>query len=385
MKIALYSPTHWRIQDEVFEPRQHELLRLEGGLDEMPVQLSGQCADLVVVHGFPTDDRFLGEVGRLCRLFPDTAVVPHCEEPDRDFLIKLMRAGVREVLLEESPEAVREVLSRVGLDLKKAKRPDGRRGTVLGLISAKGGDGSSILAANLAMALSMAPEKKVLAIDLALPFGDLDLFLTSVPPTHTLVNFSDEIGRLDAALLNTMVHRVTSQLDMIASPKSFDDAYRVDPEHVRRLIAVSLQEYDFVVLDYGSQVGAFLTNTLDDVDELIMVTTATMPSVRHASQLMRLWDVLEFDISKVRLVLNRHSDRYNVSPVQLSKAVGLPIEMLIQTDIEMAEASLLKSSPMITLEPKNKLSRAILEWSSRWTGSTQEPENKSIWHRLKIR
>lgn len=384
MKIALYSPTHWRVSDEVFEPRQHELLRLEGALDEMPVQLSGQDADLVFVHGFSVDDRFLAEIGRLCRLFPDAAVVPHCEEPDRDFLIKLMRAGVREVLLEESPVAVREVLSRIGLEIKKAKRPDGRRGTVIGLISAKGGDGSSILAANLAMALSMAPEKKVLAIDLALPFGDLDLFLTAVQPTNTLVNFSDEIDRVDAALLSTMAHRVTSQLDLVASPKSFDDAYRVNPEHVRKLITVALQEYDFVVLDYGSQVGAFLTSTLEELDELIMVTTATMPSVRHASQLMRLWDVLEFDISKVRLVLNRHSDRYNVTPEQLSKAVGLPIDMLVQTDVEMSEASLLKSTPIITLDPKNKLSRAIIEWSSRWTGA-HEPESKSIWHRLKIR
>lgn len=385
MKIALYSPSHWRVPDDVFEPRQHELLRLEGGLDEMPVQLSGQGADLVFVHGFTADEHFLAEIGRLCRLYPDSAVVPHCEEPDRDFLIKLMRSGVREVLLEETPEAVREVLSRVGLELKKAKRPENRRGTAIGLISAKGGDGSSILAANLAMALSMAQEKKVLAIDLALPFGDLDLFLTADPPAHTLVNFSDEINRLDASLLGTMAHRVSSQLDLVASPKSFDDAYRVDPEHIRQLIAVALHEYDYVVLDYGSQVGSFLTNTIEELDELIMVTTATMPSVRHASQLMRLWDVLDFDISKVRLVLNRHSDRYNVTPEQLSKAVGLPIDVLIQTDIEMTEASLLKSTPMITLDPKNKVSRAIMEWSARWSGGVHEPESKSLWHRLKIR
>ena len=385
MKIALYSPTYWRISDEVFEPRQHELLRFEGSLDEMPVQLSGQNADLIFVHGFAADDRFLTDIGRLCRLYPEAAVVPQCDEPDRDFLIKLMRAGVREVLLDESMESVREVLSRVGLELKKAKRPNDRRGTAIGLISAKGGDGSSILAANLAQALSMAPEKKVLAVDLALPFGDLDLFLTAVPPTHTLVNFSDEIDRVDAALLGTMVHRVSSQLDLIASPKAFDEAYRVNPEHIRHLIAVALQEYDFVVLDYGSQVGAFLTNTIEEVDELIMVTTATMPSVRHASQLMRLWDVLDFDISKVRLVLNRYSDRYNVTPEQLSKAVGLPIDVLIQTDIEITEDSLLKSTPMISLDPKNKLSRTIVDWSSRWTGGVHEPESKSLWHRLKIR
>ena len=116
-----------------------------------------------------------------------------------------------------------------------------------------------------------------------------------------------------------------------------------------------------------------------------MVTTATMPSVRHASQLMRLWDVLDFDISKVRLVLNRHSDRYNVSPEQLSKAVGLPIDVLILTDIEITEDSLLKSTPIVSLDSKNKLSRAIIEWSARWTGSIHETESKSIWHRLKIR
>lgn len=384
MKITLYSPTYWRVADDLFDPQRNELVRLEGSLDEIAGLINGTPTDLLVVHGFAMDERLLAEVGRLCRKFTDIAIVPHCEDPGREFLIQLMRSGVREVLLEETPESIREVLARIEQEHKKAKRTEGRRGTAIGLISAKGGDGSSMLAANLALAISLAPESTVLAVDLSLPFGDLDLYMTSDSPAHTLVDFSDEIGRLDASLLSTMVHRISSQLHLIASPKVFDEAFRIDPEHVRRLIGVALQEYDYVVLDFGSRVGPFVTSVLDEIDDLVMVATATMTSVRHASQLMRLWSGLEFDSSKVRLVLNRYSSRYNITPEQLSRAAGIPIEVIVQTEIDLAEKALLTSTPIVSLDAKCKLSKTIIDWSSHWTGQKQE-ESKSLWHRLKIK
>ena len=241
-----------------------------------------------------------------------------------------------------------------------------------------------MLAANLAVAISLVPNTKVLVIDLSLPFGDLDLYVSATPPTHTLVHFSDEIQRLDASLLASMVHHVSSQLDMVASPKVFDEAFRIEPTHVRKLIDVAIQEYDYVLIDFGSQVGPFVTNVLDALDELVMVATATMPSVRHASQLMRLWGGLDFDVGKVSLVLNRYSDHYNITPEDLARAVGRSVSAIIPGEVLVAEEALLKSEPVVRHDAKSKLAKAIMAWSSRWTGQ-HEPEVKSLWHRLKIK
>lgn len=384
MKIALFSPSYWRVPDDYFEPGQHELVRVEGNLDELVAKAIDVAPNLLVVHGLPQEERLLTEIARLCRLAPGMAVVPHLEEPDREFLIKLMRVGVSEVLLEDTPQSVREVLVRVVQKLKKTQRDEGRLGKAIGLISSKGGDGSSMLAANLATLISQGQDTQVLAIDLALPFGDLDLYMTPSSPTNTLVNFSDEVGRLDGALLRSMVHHVSSQLDLVASPKVFDEAFRIEPAHVHKLIEVALQEYDYVIIDFGSQVGPFVTQMLDQLDEMVMVTTATMPSVRHASQLVRLWEGLDFDAAKVSLLLNRYSDIYNIKPEDLTRAVGRSIAAVISSETPGAEEALLRSEPMVRYDPKSKLSRSIKEWASRWTGQ-HEPEDKSLWHRLKIR
>lgn len=384
MKIALYSPSYWRIPDEYFEPSQHQMVRIDGDLTQLVTKSINVSPSLLVLHGLPQDERMLIEVARLCRMLPETAIVPHLEEPDREFLIKLMRAGVSEVLLNETPESVREILVRVAQKIKKVQRDDAARGKVIGLISAKGGDGSSFLAGNLATSIAMSPDTQVLAIDLALPFGDLDLYMTSSPLTNTLVNFSDEADRLDGALLRSMVHHVSSQLDLVASPKVFDEAFRVDPLHVRKLIEIALHEYDYIIVDFGSQVGPFVTQVLEELDDLIMAVTATMPSVRHASQLMRLWEGLEFDLAKVSLVLNRYSEHFNIKPDDLSRAVGRSISALIPGETQLAEEALLRSEPILNYDPKSKLSKAIREWSSRWTG-VHEREEKSLWHRLKIR
>lgn len=384
MKIIVYSLTYWRLPDEYFEPQQHVLTRVEGSLDRLGSEINKGLPDLVFVYGFALDDLLLSEVARLCRLFPNVAIVPRCDEPDREYLIRLMRAGVREVLLEETSEAVREVLARVSQDLKKANLNNHHRAKTIGLISAKGGDGSSMLAANLATSLSYQPDTRVLALDLALPFGDMDLYLSSKMPLHTLVNFSDEIDRLDASLLGSMAQHLTSQLDLVSSPKFFDEAFRITPQHVQKLIALAVNEYDYVVIDYGSQVSGFVTNTLEFVDDLVMVITATMPSVRHASQLMHLWEGLEYDAAKISLVLNRYSDHYNVTPDDIAKAVGRNPSAILPSEVLAAEDALLNSIPIVRHAPKSKLSKAISDWVVNWTGN-HEPEVKSLWHRLKIR
>lgn len=384
MKIILYGPVHWRIADEFFEPNQHELIRVEGCLDDMVARVSETSPNLLIVHGLPPEDRFLAELARLCRLIPDAAIVPYLVEPEREYLIKLMRAGVSEVLLDDTQAAVREVLVRVGQKIKKSQRDDSRIGKAIGLISAKGGDGSSLLTANLATALSLAQDMQVLAIDLSLPFGDLDLYMTTATPDNTLVNFSDEVDRLDGSLLRSMVHHVSSQLDLVAAPKVFEEAFRINPVHVRKLMVLAVQEYDYVLVDFGSQIGPFVTQVLDELDELVMVVTATMPSVRHASQMVALWESLEFDVSKVSLVLNRYTDQYNIKPEDLTNAVGRSIAATIPGELPVAEEALLRSVPVVQYDPKCKLSKAIRDWASHWTGM-QEPEDKSIWHRLKIR
>lgn len=384
MKIALYGPTHWQILDDFFEPNHHEVIRVVGGLDEMITKTNEISASLIFVHGLPANDGLLTELSRLCRMLPEATIVPYLVEPDREYLIKLMRAGVSEVLLENTHGAVREVLVRATQKIKKIQRDDAARGKVIGLISAKGGDGSSFLAGNLATSIAMSPDTQVLAIDLALPFGDLDLYMTSSPLMNTLVNFSDEADRLDGALLRSMVHHVSSQLDLVASPKVFDEAFRVDPLHVRKLIEIAQHEYDYIIIDFGSQVGPFVTQVLEEVGELIMVVTATMPSVRHASQLMRLWEGLELDLTKVSLVLNRYSEHFNIKPEDLSRAVGRSVLVQIPGETKPAEEALLRSEPILSYDPKCKLSKAIREWSSRWTG-VHEQEEKSLWHRLKIR
>lgn len=384
MKIALYSPSHWRIADDYFEPSQHQLARIDGELDQLVTKVIEVAPNLLLLHGLPQADRMIIEIARLCRLLPDTAVVPHLEEPDREFLVKLMRAGVSEVLLDETQESVREILVRVAQKIKKVQRDEKRQGKAIGLISAKGGDGSSLLAANLATVIAMTPDTQVLVMDLALPFGDLDLYITSVPLTNTLVNFSDEVDRLDGALLRSMVHHVSSQLDLVASPKVFDESFRIDPLHVRQLIEIALDEYDYVIIDFGSQVGPFVTQVLDELYELVMVATATMASVRHASQLMRLWEGLEFDPAKVSLVLNRYSEHFNIKPEDISRAVGRSISAIIPGETLLAEEALLRSEPVVTFDPKCKLTKAIREWSMHWSG-LHETEEKSLWHRLKIR
>ncbi len=88
-------------------------------------------------------------------------------------------------------------------------------------MSAKGGDGATYLTANLAAALADNPECRVLTIDLSLPFGDLDMYMTGNTTSNNLATFSNQIDRIDGALLDSMAHHVSGNLHLIPSPTIF--------------------------------------------------------------------------------------------------------------------------------------------------------------------
>ena len=156
MNIVTYSSQPWEVPDTQLELGQHQLVRLVGELRGVVRQLSAQKPDLVFLVGFePTDPLYIQEVEKLCLALPNTAIVALHPQTEPELLLSLMRAGVREVIVDSASKTIQQLIERVHL---RAKFAIISRGRVFGFVSSKGGDGSSCIAANLAFALSQEPD-----------------------------------------------------------------------------------------------------------------------------------------------------------------------------------------------------------------------------------
>ncbi|NTW53710.1 MAG: AAA family ATPase [Chlorobaculum sp.] len=383
MNIITYSSEAWDVPDIQLQLGQHQLVRLLGELGDMVRQLTLQKPDVVFLVGFsPADPHYIREVEKLCLAFPNAAIVALHEQTQQELLLSLMRAGVREVIVDSTAETLQEVIERAQLRVKGVTIKQGR---VLGFVSSKGGDGGTCIAANLAYALSEQKKNRVLAVDISLPFGDLDMYLIKEKHSHDLADISSESDRLDQSLLDTLVQHLSPTLDLIPSPATFDKIVKIEPERVSELIYIATNYYDYIVVDFGSsfdQVGIW---ALERLDELGIVFTPSFPSLRRAAQLLKLWRELEKPMSRIEIILNCFDRNTNITSVEIEKVIGRPINRSIPFDAEAVQESLLHGRPVLKAASKSKLSKTIFDWAMQLTGSIQTESKKTLWERLKIK
>lgn len=381
MNIVTYSPKPWEVPDTHLELGQHQLVRLVGELGIMVRQLAAQKPDLVFVVGFePTDPNYIQEVEKLCLALSHTAIVVLHPETPSELLLSLMRAGVREVIIDSASETLQQVIKRAHLRVKGVIIS---RGRVFGFVSSKGGDGSSCIAANLAFALSQEPNIRVLAVDVSLPFGDLDMYLTGENHPQDLADISSQSDRLDQSLLDSMVKHLSPTLDLIPSPTTFEKIVHIEPERVSELIHIAANFYDYIVVDFGSSLDQVVILALDHLDELCIVSTPSLPSLRRAGQLLRLWKEFEKPMLRIEIILNRADISVPISSTEIEKVIGRPINHRFPSDAEAMQESLLIGKPLLQVVPKSKLSKTIVDWAAHLTGSSHL--KPSLWQRLKIK
>jgi pilus assembly protein CpaE len=383
MNIVTYSPKPWEVPDTQLELGQHQLVRLVGGPGGMVRQLTAQNADFVFLVGFdPTEPNYIREVEKLCLALPHVAIVSLHPQAQPELLLSLMRAGVREVIVDSAPETLKQVIERARLRTKGASIS---RGRVFGFVSSKGGDGSSCITANLAFALSQESGTRVLAVDASLPFGDLDMYLTG--DNHhpqDLADISSQSDRLDQSLLDSMVQHLSPTLDIIPSPTTFEKIVRIEPERVSELIHIATNFYDYILVDFGSffdQVGILV---LEHLDGLCIVSTPSLPSLRRAGQLLKLWEEFEKPMSRLEIILNRADTSASISSTEIEKVIGRPINKRFPSDAEAVQESLLIGQALLQVAPKSRLSQTIVDWAEDLTGSSLR-KRSSLWQRLKIR
>ncbi len=381
MNIVTYSPQPWDVSDSQLELGQHQLTRLLGESGEMVRQIKAKNPDFVFIVGFkPTDPRFIRELEKLCLTLPHATIVVFHPQADPENLMTLMRAGVREVIEDSSEGTLQQVIERAYLRTKGATISQNR---VFGFVSSKGGDGSSCIAANLAFALSREPDIHVLAVDISLPFGDLDMYLSGNTHSQDLADISSESDRLDKSLLDTMVQHISPSLDLIPSPATFEKIVNIEPEHVSDLIHIATNFYDYIIVDFGASVDRVGIWVLEHLDELCIVATPSLQSLRRAGQLLKLCKEFEKPISRIEIILNRADTNSRITSDEIEKVIGRPISKRIPQDDDAMQESLLSGQSVLKVAPKSQLSKTIVDWALHLNGVSQP--KRSIWERLKIK
>lgn len=301
-------------------------------------------------------------------------VTPHISS---EMLLRAMRVGVREVVLASSPQgelaaAIRRQINRLGGP--SASPP---RGRILAFMPAKGGGGSSFLAANLGYALSLRGQR-VAVIDLNLQFGDMALLVTDRKPTVDIAQVCRDIDRLDGSMLESSMVKAHERLWILAAPETPERAADVRPEAIERLLAVARARFDVVILDVGRMVDAVTVRALDEADTVFVVIQHTIPTLHAAGRLLTLLGGLGYPADKLQVVANRVDRNTEIGGAEVRQALGREAKVQVPNSYVSVVAAINRGDPILAASPKDPVSRCLNEWAAELV---PQPEKRGGWLR----
>lgn len=333
-----------------------------GGLalaDEMHTYVNGSAPEVVIVDA--ANQRSLEAVEALNLRRPDIDTLLISSESSVDFLMRAMRAGVREVIPQPAPEGALE--SAIDRILQKRYQSGGHEhaGKVLAFISCKGGSGATFLASNLAYLFAAEQGKRVALIDLNLQFGDALMFVSDHRAPSNIAEVAQEISRLDASLLNAAMLEAAPNFCVLAAPDDPSHAADVRREHIEAIIKVARRQFDVVVIDAARTLDAVTLQALDMADHIFPVVQLTLPFVRDSKRLISVFRSLDYSNDKVRLLVNRYQKGGEISVEDLEHAVGGKVYKTIPNSYAAAASSVNLGIPIAKTQRSHAISKVLAE------------------------
>jgi pilus assembly protein CpaE len=205
-----------------------------------------------------------------------------------------------------------------------ASRTEGKKmsnGTAIAILGAKGGVGTTTVAANLAAALTQDSERSVLLLDLNLFLGDVGLHvgIEAQPTVMQWMLGSEETNNKDDIPTHPLGFRVLG----LASDLS--DAEAVPAEDVLRLLDRMRSYFDVIVVDAGTDLNEVSLTTCRYADHRLLVTTEQRPSLIGAKRRLDVLRKLGIPGEVALGVINRAHADSGVSPAVVKQAIGLSV------------------------------------------------------------
>lgn len=327
--------------------------------------------DVVIVDLDSNPEVALDLVEAICSSTMATVMV-YSAGADAELMIRCMRAGAREFLTQPFAQGkLAEALVRASARrsaTRTAKKADGK---LLVFWGAKGGAGVTTLSSTFAVWLARESQKKVLFIDFDLPLGDAALAL-GVSGQYSTVEALQNSHRLDANFLGRLLIQHESGLSVLSSPGKLVRA-DTSKEAIDKLLWTARQDFDYIVVDSGSNLD-LIDTALFDLDAVVyLITDVNIPELRNANRLITEW--LATDGRRLEIVLNRYTNSsLGVDDDHIAKALTRHAQWRIPDD--QGAARRMQATPATVALSESPVAGILRQMARVACGMPATPEKK---------
>ncbi|MEM8859081.1 MAG: response regulator [Chloroflexota bacterium] len=341
------------IVDDLPETRENVRKLLQFELDMDVVGQAGNGSQAIEAARQFTPDVILMDINMpgvdgisasqsVLKVVPTAQIIIMSVQSEADYIRKAMLAGARDFLMKPfSGDELTSAIRRV-YDSRPAVAPapaatvnadagsDGGQvdggsshGQIVSFYSPKGGAGCTTLATNVAIGLAQKGHRVVL-VDSSFQFGDIAILLGQKPAT-TIVDLVDRGEDMDAEMLNSVLSRHETGLEVLLAPPRPEMAELITVELYERILQQLAQMFDFVIVDTPSALGDTSIMSLEMSQRIVLIAQQSLASLANMRRFFELMKQLGFDFQKVLIVVNRVHDRFGISVSDIGDAMKRPV------------------------------------------------------------
>jgi pilus assembly protein CpaE len=313
--------------------------------DRIP-ESADQMPDVVFLDLARDPEPFFAFANQLRRTRPSikliacSAAVP----PQPSLLLEAMRSGVQDFLGKPvQTDSLKDLLLRISQDLNTKEFPS--QDKLIVVMGAKGGVGTSTVAVNLGVQLATFARKRTVLLDFARPLGNVHLLL-DLHPKFGIRDAVESLDRLDSHFLAGLLTRHKTKLEILGGVTQPEEWQSIDVNILDRVVNVTQNAFDVVLLDMGSQFSVEWATILRMARMILIVAEANVPSLWTLER--RLLALKGFGISqeRARIIINRWHKGDDEVLKSIQKDINRPIFASLPNDFRKASQAVNLGTPI---------------------------------------
>ncbi|MGD0119939.1 MAG: AAA family ATPase [Candidatus Binatus sp.] len=347
-------------------------------LEPNPDAIPDAAFDVTMVVFNGNDELSLSYLNSQAGQDPHPALFALLHDRSPDLMKRVLRAGADELLfLPLDPgDATRALLKISETRRREEVHSNTAGGMIVSLVSLIGGTGVTSLAANLALALRYAFDKRVAVIDLDLQTGGLAVFL-NLEPERTIMAMAEGTRKLDSIQLESALSKHASGIYLLAAPKRIEDSELVSDATVGATLDLMRQLFDFVIVDCGTHIDANTVAAWERSSHLFYVLDQSIGAARCAWRFVDLVGRLGLPGIEPNFILSRYVPNHPITEDQLSHTLAKSIHSRIPRDEKILERVQLSAQDLWQVAPNSPLAKSIEDLARRLEVGKQTTDSDS--------
>jgi pilus assembly protein CpaE len=233
-------------------------------------------------------------------------------------------------------------------------------GRTIAFVGAKGGVGSSMVAHNVAWAISRGLESDVVVADMDLAFGTAGLDFNQ-DPTQGIAEAVNAPDRLDDNFLDRLLAKCSDHLSLLAAPATLDRTYDFGETAFEQVIDIAQAGVPALILDVPHIWTSWARKTLFAADEIVLTVEPDLANLRNAKNLVDLLKQTRRSDSPPRLVINKSglSKRPEIKIDEFASALGLTPLAVIPFDAALFGTAANNGQMIAEADPKSPVAASF--------------------------